>query len=182
MPAVSPGDVGDDVPVRKMRAAAGTALFFALAPGVVAGLVPWILTGWKVADRYWLPVRLLGSILVAVGAVVVIHAFVRFVSEGLGTPAPVAPTERLVIGGLYRYVRNPMYLAVLAAIVGQGMLLGQVILFVYGACMAAAFIAFVRLYEEPHLSERFGEEYQAYRRVVPRWIPRFHPRDPHVQG
>jgi protein-S-isoprenylcysteine O-methyltransferase Ste14 len=120
--------------------------------------------------------------LVAVGAVVVIHAFVRFVTEGLGTPAPIAPTERLVIGGLYRYVRNPMYLAVLAAIVGQGMLLGQVILFVYGACVAAAMVAFVRLYEEPHLAERFGEEYHAYRREVPGWIPRSHHRKPHAQG
>jgi protein-S-isoprenylcysteine O-methyltransferase Ste14 len=179
---VRPGDAGDDVPVRRLSAAAGTSVFFALAPGIVAGLVPWILTGWKVAVRYWLPVRLLGSVLVAVGAVVVVHAFVRFVSEGLGTPAPIAPTERLVIGGLYRYVRNPMYLAVVAAIAGQGMLLGQAILFAYGACVAAAFIAFVRLYEEPHLAERFGEDYESYRRAVPGWIPRLHPRTPGIRG
>jgi protein-S-isoprenylcysteine O-methyltransferase Ste14 len=158
----------------RSRAAAGSALFFALAPGVVAGLIPWRLTGWEVeaSGFIWLPIQVAGAIVLIVGVGVLLHAFGRFVAEGIGTPAPVAPTERLVIGGLYRYVRNPMYLAVLATIVGQALALGQLELLAYAALLAAAFAAFVHWYEEPTLQRRFGEEYDAYRRAVPAWIPR----------
>jgi len=163
--------------VRKARAAAGSVVFLVLAPGVVAGLVPWWLTGWRVRQPlpYWLPVSVGGSILLAAGVVVLLQAFARFVVEGLGTPAPVAPTERLVVGGLYRYVRNPMYLAVAATIVGQALALGQPILLVYGAAFAVAVAAFVHWYEEPTLRRQFGEEYEAYRRAVPAWWPRREP-------
>jgi protein-S-isoprenylcysteine O-methyltransferase Ste14 len=109
--------------MRKPTAAAGSAAFFVLAPGVVAGLIPWWLTGWQVRHPQpswaWVPLRVAGGILIAAGVVVLVQAFVRFVAEGVGTPAPVAPTRHLVVGGLYRYVRNPMYLAVVATIVGQ---------------------------------------------------------------
>lgn len=101
-----------------------------------------------------------------------LHAFARFVVEGIGTPAPVAPTERLVVGGLYRYVRNPMYLAVTATIVGQALLLGEPILLAYAAALLVVFAAFVRWYEEPTLRRQFGAEYEAYRRAVPGWRPR----------
>lgn len=103
----------------------------ALAPGTAVGLVPWWLTGWH-AGQWWLPVRMLGGVLVASGGAVLVDAFARFVVEGLGTPAPVAPPERLVVGGLYRHVRNPMYLAVETAIIGQALLLGRPVLLVYG--------------------------------------------------
>lgn len=157
----------------KVRAAAGSALFFVLAPGVVAGLIPWWLTGWDFGDpgAFWLPVRLVGLVVLIAGVGVLLHAFVRFVVEGVGTPAPVAPAQRLVVGGLYRYVRNPMYLAVLAAIVGQALLLGRLGLLAYAAVVAAAFVTFVRWYEEPTLRRQFGEEYDAYRQAVPAWIP-----------
>jgi protein-S-isoprenylcysteine O-methyltransferase Ste14 len=168
----------DDYSMRKLTAAFGTSVFFAMAPGVVAGLVPWMLTGWEVENRYWVPLRLLGAVLVAAGAVVLIQAFARFVSEGVGTPAPIAPTEHLVIGGLYRYVRNPMYLAVLAVIIGQALILGEPVLLVYGAVVATAFVVFVKLYEEPYLWERYGEDYESYRRAVPAWLPRRPRRDP----
>lgn len=121
----------------------------------------------------WGPVRVMGALLIVAGAAVLVQAFARFVTEGLGTPAPVAPTEHLVVGGLYRYVRNPMYLAVLAVIVGQALLLGQLGLLVYGALVAAAFVAFVKGYEEPTLSARYGAEYDAYRKAVPGWWPRW---------
>jgi protein-S-isoprenylcysteine O-methyltransferase Ste14 len=166
--------------VRKPTAAAGTALFFALAPGIVAGLVPWLLTGWETEEPLpsWAPLRVVGAVLIVAGTVVLVQAFVRFVDEGLGTPAPVAPTERLVVGGLYRYVRNPMYLAVAATIVGQALLLGQLVLLVYAAVFGAAVFAFVHWHEEPSLSRRFGAEYERYRRAVPGWWPRRRPWEP----
>ncbi len=107
--------------MRRSAAATGTALFFAIAPGVVAGLVPWWLTGWRPRGPLaaWAPVQIAGLIMLILGAIVLVQAFARFVTEGRGTPAPVAPTDRLVVGGLYRYVRNPMYLAVVATIAGQ---------------------------------------------------------------
>jgi protein-S-isoprenylcysteine O-methyltransferase Ste14 len=163
--------------MRKAGAALGSAVFFVLAPGVVAGLVPWWLTGWRARalSSWWLPLRVAGAVLLVAGVAVLVHAFARFVVEGLGTPAPVAPTRELVVGGLYRYVRNPMYLAVLAAIVGQALVLGRLVLLPYAAVVGAAFAAFVHWYEEPALTRQFGARYQAYRRAVPGWWPRRRP-------
>ena len=162
------------------RAAVGTLVFFVLAPGVVAGLVPWWLTSWDMREplRHWAPLRAVGVVLLAAGIVVLVHAFVRFVVEGVGTPAPVAPTQHLVVGGLYRYVRNPMYLAVLAVIAGQALVLGQLILLLYAAAVAVAFVAFVHWYEEPTLLAQFGAEYKAYRCAVPAWRPHLRPWKP----
>jgi len=158
-------------------AAIGSAVFFVLAPGVVAGLIPWRLTGWHVGELspFWLPIWIFGAALIVGGLIVLVQAFARFVSEGIGTPAPVAPPQRLVIGGLYRYVRNPMYLAVLAVIVGQALALGRLELLLYAGIVALALIGFVRVYEEPTLHARFGPDYEAYRRAVPGWWPRRHP-------
>jgi protein-S-isoprenylcysteine O-methyltransferase Ste14 len=162
------------------RAALGSLVFFVLAPGVVAGLIPLWLTGWETGEplAYWSAVRVLGVVLLASGVAMLVHSFVQFVVEGVGTPAPVAPTENLVVGGLYRYVRNPMYIAVLATIVGQALLLGQLVLLVYAAAVAVAFVAFVHGYEEPTLRRQFGDQYEAYRRAVPAWWPRLHPWQP----
>ena len=158
-----------------VRAAAGSAAFLVVAPGAVAGLVPWLLTGWESSGPpAWLAV--LGTALIVAGAGVLLHAFARFVVEGRGTPAPVAPTDRLVVGGLYRYVRNPMYVAVGATIVGQAMLLGRPWLLAYAVAFWAVVAAFVRGYEEPTLLARYGEEYAGYRRAVPAWWPRLRPR------
>ena len=96
--------------------------------------------------------------LLVAGVVVLVGAFVRFVTEGVGTPAPVAPTQRLVVGGLYRYVRNPMYLAVVATIVGQALALGQPALLGYAVAVGAAMVAFVHGYEEPALAGQFGAQ------------------------
>src|ERR671912_827836 len=166
--------------MRRVWAASGSVVFFALAPGVVAGLVPWWLTGWRARELagWWLPLRVAGVVLLVAGAGVLVHAFVRFVVEGLGTPAPVAPTRELVVGGLYRYVRNPMYLAVLAAIIGQALLLGRLGLLLYAAAAWLVAAAFVRWYEEPTLTRRFGADYEAYRRAVPAWWPRLRPWEP----
>jgi protein-S-isoprenylcysteine O-methyltransferase Ste14 len=151
-------------------------VFLVLVPGVIAGLIPWALTGWQMDDAP-LSVRIAGGALVAGGAGFLLHAFARFVIEGIGTPAPVAPTERLVIGGVYRHVRNPMYLAVGATIAGQALLLGQWVLLAYAGVFFATVAAFVVTYEEPTLERRFGSDYELYRRSVPGWLPRLRPWD-----
>jgi protein-S-isoprenylcysteine O-methyltransferase Ste14 len=156
------------------RAAVGSAVFFVVAPCVVAGLVPWLLTGWEAVEplSHRIALRLLGGGLVLAAGAVLVHSFARFVVEGRGTPAPVAPPQRLVVGGLYRHVRNPMYLAVTGVILGQAPLLWQSVLAAYGAIVFVIFNAFVLVYEEPALTAQFGAEYRAYREAVPRWLPR----------
>ena len=165
--------------MRRSRAALGSAIFLAVAPGLVAGLVPWWLTGWQPGDPpYPAWPRAVGVILLVAGIPVLISAFIRFVVEGLGTPAPIAPPEHLVVGGLYRYVRNPMYLAVVAVIVGQALVLSRPVLFAYAAAVAVLMVAFVYGYEQPTLARTFGAEYEAYRRAVPGWRPRLRPWHP----
>jgi protein-S-isoprenylcysteine O-methyltransferase Ste14 len=163
--------------VGRFKAALGSVLFLFVVPGVVAGVVPWLLTGWRSSNPATVIV-VIGAALIAVGVGVLLHAFGRFVFEGLGTPAPVAPTERLVVGGLYRHVRNPMYLAVGATIVGQALVLGRPLLLAYAAVFGVVVATFVWSYEEPTLSARYGEEYAAYRRAVPAWWPRLRPWTP----
>ena len=153
------------------RAAAGTTVFLVIAPGVAAGVIPWLITDWDSADPPAVLV-VLGGLMVVLGAAALLHAFARFVIEGIGTPAPVAPTQKLVVGGLYRHVRNPMYLAVESMILGQALLFGRPVLLAYAALFALPVVLFVRGYEEPTLRATYGEEYEAYCRAVPGWWPR----------
>ncbi|MFE9201425.1 methyltransferase family protein [Micromonospora sp. NPDC007230] len=164
----------------RATAAAGTVVFLVLVPGSVAGMIPWALTHWRTRDSVLRipPLQALGWLLLAAGVGVLVHAFVRFAMEGIGTPAPVAPTTHLVVGGLYRFVRNPMYVAVVAAVVGQAFVLGQTVLLWYGLGVALLQGAFVHLREEPELRRRFGTEYDAYRSNVPAWYPRLRPWRP----
>jgi protein-S-isoprenylcysteine O-methyltransferase Ste14 len=164
----------DNAVMHRARAAVGSLVFLVVVPGVVAGLLPWALTGWHTGSPTP-ALQVVGVILVAGGVIVLVNAFVRFVVEGVGTPAPVAPTEHLVVGGLYRHVRNPMYLAVAATIVGQGLILGRAGLLVYAAVFCVAVAMFVHAYEEPTLAARYGEQYEAYRHAVPAWRPRLRP-------
>jgi protein-S-isoprenylcysteine O-methyltransferase Ste14 len=163
---------------RLTTAAVGSAVFFVLTPGTVAGLVPWLITGWDLrwpVSAFGVAVMALGSALLAVAIVVLIRNFIRFVVEGRGTPSPVLQTERLVVGGDYRYVRNPMYLAVIAAILGQAMIFGSLALLIYALAVWAMVASFARWYEEPLLQTRYGEEYERYRQGVRAWVPRLHP-------
>ena len=160
--------------MERTAAAAGSSVFFALAPGVVAGVIPWWVTRWD-GEPGWMGWRAAGTLVTALAALVLVQAFARFVREGIGTPAPVAPTRHLVVGGLYRWVRNPMYIAVVSCVLGQAALFGSVALLGYAAALMAVFFSFVRLYEEPALRRRFGAEYEAYRRAVPGWHPRARP-------
>lgn len=166
--------------MNRISAAIGAAVFFALAPGILVGLVPLWMTGWRVRTPlpYWEPVRVLGVLLLLAGVAVLVHSFVRFVVEGVGTPAPIAPPQHLVVGGFYRYVRNPIYLALVLAISGQSLLLGQFSLLWYAAGFGLFTFAVVKVYEEPVLHDQFGAEYDTYRRAVPGWWPRVHPWRP----
>ncbi|MEP7019582.1 MAG: isoprenylcysteine carboxylmethyltransferase family protein [Pseudonocardiales bacterium] len=167
--------------MRKQQAALGSAMFFLVAPCVVAGLVPWWITGWSPPDLpFWLGAStiVVGFGLMVGGVVLLVRAFARFVNEGRGTPAPVAPTERLVVGGEYRFVRNPMYVGVEAIILGQAALFWSAPLVLYSLVSWLGMAAFVRWYEEPVLRSRYGVEYDTYRRAVRGWWPRLRPWDP----
>jgi protein-S-isoprenylcysteine O-methyltransferase Ste14 len=156
-----------------VSAVAKTLLFTAVVPGTVAGIVPWIIRGDSaVAAR--------GAELVAAAVVIVFGiavyfytAFWSFAAIGGGTPAPIAPTKILVVQGLHRFVRNPMYIGVGLVIGGQAWLFHSLALAVYVAFMLLAAHLFVLFYEEPTLRKRYGEEYERYRVSVPRWIPKF---------
>jgi protein-S-isoprenylcysteine O-methyltransferase Ste14 len=101
-----------------------------------------------------------------------VRFLLHFVGEGQGTPAPIAPTKHLVVGGPFRRVRNPGYIGVLSMVLGQGLFFGSAPVVAYAALLAVGFHLFVVLYEEPTLRRQFGEEYEAYCRRVPRWVPR----------
>ena len=159
---------------RRISAVAGTVFFLLIAPGIVSGLVPWWISGWRIRPPFlhFSPVRWIGVLLIVAGVPVLLDSFARFALKGLGTPAPVFPTRHLVVSGLYRYVRNPMYLAVAAVIIGQGLLFGDVRVLAYGVFVCLGFHVFVLLYEEPALRRTFGAEYKNFCANVGRWIPR----------
>jgi protein-S-isoprenylcysteine O-methyltransferase Ste14 len=163
--------------VRKTVAVLGSALFFVVAPSVLAGFIPWSITHCEFRPPFFdlQATRAVGMLLIVVGLPGLIDSFARFALQGLGTPAPIAPPQNLVVTGLYRYVRNPMYVAVVAVILGQGILFGDWRLLNYGGLMWLAFHAFVVAYEEPVLAESFGAQYENFRANVPRWIPRLSP-------
>jgi protein-S-isoprenylcysteine O-methyltransferase Ste14 len=156
--------------------ALGTFVFFVAAPGTTAGLVPWLVTDWEGSPPGWDAVDLLGLVVALAGLAIVVACFVRFVREGRGTPAPAAPTEELVVGGLYRYVRNPMYVGVGLAIAGQCLAFRSFPLVVWLGLFTAAVAAFVVGYEQPTLRARYGAAYDAYCRRVPAVMPRLRRR------
>ncbi|MFK0002829.1 methyltransferase family protein [Paenarthrobacter sp. NPDC090522] len=162
-------------PAASARAWIGTVFFLFLAPGVVAGLVPWTISGWRRHDwgESWI-VEPIALVAIAVGVAFLLYAFALFAIHR-GTPAPVAPTETLVVTGVYRFVRNPMYLAVLAIILGQALLFANWWVAFYAALVFLAVFTFVKGYEEPTLTDRYGGQYLDYRRHVPGWWPRFTP-------
>jgi protein-S-isoprenylcysteine O-methyltransferase Ste14 len=164
--------------VTRTGAAVGSLIFVVLQPGLMGGLVPYLLTdGWEGAGSP-LVLVLAGVALLAAGVGFLAHTVIRFVVEGLGTPSPVAPTQHLVVGGVYRYLRNPMYVAVIAIILGQAAILARPVLLAYAAIFWVVVASFVRFYEEPTLSGRYGEQYAAYRAAVRGWWPRLTPWSP----
>ena len=161
--------------MQRASAIAGSFVFLVIAPGFVAGVVPFWFTAWHFhAPLLGLSVlRIVGVLLIIAGLPMLLDSFTRFAIQGLGTPAPIMPTRHLVVTGLYRHVRNPMYIGVVATVLGQGLLFGSRQLLEYGALLWLGFHFFVLLYEEPTLRHTFGPEYQNFCANVPRWIPRW---------
>ncbi len=160
---------------RLLAPAIGTAVFAIAVPGTVIVWVPYALSnGWSVRTPF-LGIgltRWFGAGLALVAFPVFADFLIRFVREGRGTPAPIAPPPRLVVGGPFRYCRNPGYVGVVSLVVGQGLFLGSGAVLIYAVCLGLLFHLFVIFYEERDLRRRFGEEYEEYCRRVPRWLPR----------
>lgn len=151
-----------------------TLLFTVIVPGTATILVPrWILAASADEDRPLpLGLRLIGLPLILLGAAVYIRCAWDFAVAGRGTPLPLDPPRELVARGLYRHVRNPMYLGVVSILIGEAIFFSAAALVVYAAAMAAGFHLFIVLYEEPALRRQFGDSYRRYLETVPRWFPR----------
>ncbi len=150
-----------------------------VAPCVLAGLIPWSITRWEFRPPFFglELTRVIGVMLILAG-VPGLSIHLRVLHSWAGHPAPIAPPPNLVVTGLYRYVRNPIYVVVVAIVLGQAVLLGDWRLIVYGALLWHAFHLFVVAFEEPRSSKRLGGEYEAFRANVPRWMPRMTPWRP----
>jgi protein-S-isoprenylcysteine O-methyltransferase Ste14 len=148
-----------------------TLLFTVVAPGMVAGYIPWALRGsGQMANG---PDLWIASLAIVLGAAIYLHtAFWGFALRGRGTPAPIAPTQVLVLEGLHQYVRNPMYIGVLLVILGQAILFHSAHIVFYALAFCVIVHLFVVLYEEPTLHRQFGAEYDSYKKRVPRWLPK----------
>jgi len=164
---------------RKILAIVGSVIFLLVAPVTVVGWIPWWITRWQIESSFanFALLRVVGGLLILVGVAVLLDSFARFAIQGLGTPAPVFPTRHLVVRGLYRYVRNPMYVALLLVVTGQALLFGSLHLLGYATFLWLCTHLFVIGYEEPKLGATFGNEYKTFCAHVPRWIPRVRPWD-----
>jgi protein-S-isoprenylcysteine O-methyltransferase Ste14 len=150
------------------------ALFIAIAPGSIAGWLPWYISGWK-RPRLDEPLGVGGVIVAVFGWLVLLWCAREFAIRGRGTPAPYDPPRQLVADGLYRFVRNPMYVAVIISLLGQAALYRSRSVLWYTAIVALGFHLRVMLYEEPKLRELFGRSFDDYTARVPRWLPRVAP-------
>jgi protein-S-isoprenylcysteine O-methyltransferase Ste14 len=161
-------------------AALGTIVFFFVAPMTVTVWVPYLLTQWESGAPFFGPVvhRGLGAVLIVAGAGGVVECFARFVWKGRGTPAPIAPPETLVVTGLYRFVRNPMYVSILAILIGESLWFARLDLATYAVIVFIATAVWVGIYEEPTLREKFDGSYDTYCANVPRFMPRLTPWQP----
>jgi protein-S-isoprenylcysteine O-methyltransferase Ste14 len=161
-------------PVSTLNSAIGTALAFPFGPGVIPVLIPWLITHWQPGSPYPLAVRAIGLVLIVAGGIVTVWTFVNFVTEGRGTPWPsYPPTSRhVMVGGPYKYVRNPLYVGFILAIFGEALWLSRPVLFIYLGALIVFLIAFVHFWEEFTMAKRYGAEFEAYCKQVPGWWPR----------
>jgi protein-S-isoprenylcysteine O-methyltransferase Ste14 len=146
-----------------------TLLFTVLVPGSVAGYVPLVLLR-PVWPQPWGFVQWLALPPLVIGLGIYAWCAADFTFVGGGTPAPIDPPRKLVLNGLYRYSRNPMYVGVLTVLLSEALFFESPRHLLYALCVFAAFEAFIVFYEEPHLRRQFGEAYIRYCSAVPRWV------------
>lgn len=158
----------------RTEALVGSAAFFIIAPFTVAGVIPWLISQWRFGNDANQTLIVIGAALISAGVIILVDSFIRFAFAG-GTPAPVTPTKRLVVTGFYRFVRNPMYVAVTSIILGQALLFANAALIAYLVTIWLAFHFFVLYYEEPRLKRDHGDDYATYCANVRRWLPRLTP-------
>jgi protein-S-isoprenylcysteine O-methyltransferase Ste14 len=148
-------------------------LFTALQPGMVAGLFPYLILkreSPQLFDGKFGLFQFFGIFLFVIGAAVLIDCIIRFAIQGEGTLSPADPTKKLVISGPYKYSRNPMYWGVMMILISEALFFESSSLWIYALFILVAFTLFIVLVEEPRLRKDFGEEYEAYRKRVRRWI------------
>lgn len=158
----------------------------AALPGMVTLVVPYLLASQPNAMKpgwgFTLPLNLLpyaiGLLFITFGLGLMIQTISLFMTVGLGTLAPWDATQKLVVRGIYQYVRNPMITGVFCVLVGEAALLGSVSVFAWSIIFAAINMIYIPLSEEPGLAKRFGQDYAQYKQNVPRWIPRLTPWQP----
>ncbi len=153
-----------------------SVFFTLLLPGTVTALLPYVIVGSSPAggvtlDAPWGLSQYVGLILIVTGAAVLLCGIVDFARHGRGTLAPVDPPKELVVCGPYRYVRNPMYVGVLTALMGETVFFRSASLLWYAILVLVVFVVVILAYEEPVLRTQFGESYARYMRSVHRWIP-----------
>ena len=154
------------------------SIFFTfLLPGTVTILIPyWLISSRGAAVSSQQPLRYLGIPLIIIGAAGLLWCIWEFFSEGRGTLAPIDPPKHLVVRGLYRYVRNPMYVSVMTTLIGEAIFFMSVRVLIEAEVFIILAQLFVRCYEEPALRRQFGESYERYAQAVGRWIPRYRSR------
>jgi len=166
--------------LNKVLSLSGAAIWFTIAPGLVAGLAPWLIIGWEFErlQAAHPAAQIISAAFIVPSAAALVESFIRFALKGEGTPAPLLPTTRLVVSGFYRRVRNPMYVAVIGLILGQAILFGSALLVGYAAIVWLVLHLYVVVFEETRLQREFAHEYDEYCRNVKRWLPRLTPWRP----
>ena len=149
-------------------------LFFTiLQPGLVAGLIPYFIVRDTLANIWSNPFQwnhMVGLLIMVIGLLILLHCVYMFAKEGRGTLSPVDPTKALVAKGLYRYVRNPMYIGVMTILIGEAVFTSSMKLWLYAGLIFILFHLFIVFVEEPRLKRDFGEAYDSYRKSVGRWF------------
>jgi protein-S-isoprenylcysteine O-methyltransferase Ste14 len=147
-------------------------LFTIIHPGIVAGLIPYLILGEK-ANGFVQPLQINqygGAVVFSMGFEIMMICIINFAVKGGGTLSPADPTRKLVVSGLYRFSRNPMYAGVMLILTGEAIFFQTMNLWIYSFVVFFAFHIFIVLVEEPRLRKDFGEEYTSYCKKVRRWI------------
>ena len=147
-------------------------LFTILQPGVVGVLIPYLFlrNSRTFFPEQWTVFHFAGFGLMIVGAAIVLQCILRFATEGKGTISPIDPTKKLIIKGLYKYSRNPMYVGMMILLAGEAIFWQSLTLAIYATVVFVGFNLFIILHEEPRLRRDFGDEYEEYLRNVRRWL------------